>query len=62
MEQIKERGHQEAPPMIATDGKGAYREAMVETWGKVPARKPSGKGLPPEKKNNRSPDGITSRS
>jgi len=50
MEQIKERGHQEAPPAIATDGKGAYREALVETWGKVPAPKPSGKGLPPEQK------------
>lgn len=50
MGQIKERGHQQAPPAIATDGKGAYREAMVETWGKVPARKPSGKGFPPEKK------------
>ncbi len=50
MKQIKERGHKLAPPAIATDGKGAYREAMVETWGKVPARKPGGKGLPPEKK------------
>jgi len=50
MQQIKERGHKLAPPAIATDGKGAYREAMVETWGEVPARKPSGKGLPPEKK------------
>jgi len=38
MEQIKERGHQEAPPAIATDGKGAYREAMVETWGPRPTR------------------------
>ena len=50
MQQIKERGHPEAPPAIATDGKGAYREALVETWGKVPARKPSGKGFPPAKK------------
>ena len=50
MGQIKERGHPEAPPAIATDGKGAYREAMVETWGKAPEPKPSGKGLPPEKK------------
>lgn len=50
MEQIKARGHQEAPPGIATDGKGAYREAMVETWGKVPAPKPSGKGFVPEQK------------
>jgi len=50
MSQIKAHGHSEAPPAIATDGKGAYREAMVETWGKVPPRKPSGKGFPPERK------------
>jgi len=50
MGQIKERGHPEAPPAIATDGKDGYREAMVETWGKAPEPKPSGKGLPPEKK------------
>lgn len=50
MEQIKERGYPEVPPAIATDGKGAYHEAMVETWGKVPEPKPSGKCLPPEKK------------
>jgi hypothetical protein len=36
MRQLKERGHAEAPPPIATDGKGAYLEAMVETWGEVP--------------------------
>lgn len=48
MEQLKERGHQQAPPAIATDGKGAYREALVETWGKVPAYK--GQGLPPSQK------------
>ena len=34
MKQIKDRGHHDAPPAIATDGKGAYREAMAETWGK----------------------------
>lgn len=50
MEQIKERGHQETPPGIATDGKGAYREAMVETWGKVPEPKPGNKGFVPEQK------------
>lgn len=50
MAQIKERGHPETPPAIATDGRGAYREAMVETWGKVPEPKPSGKGFIPEKK------------
>jgi hypothetical protein len=50
MRQIKERGHQEAPPAIATDGQGAYQEALVETWGKVPEPKPSGRGLVPEQK------------
>ena len=50
MAQIKERGHPDMPPAIATDGRGAYREAMVETWGKVPEPKPSGKGFIPEKK------------
>jgi len=29
---------------MSTDGKGAYREAMVETWGKVPEYR--GRGLP----------------
>jgi len=36
MLQLKRRGHPETPPAIATDGKGSYREAMVEVWGKVP--------------------------
>jgi hypothetical protein len=36
MRQLKERGHSDGPPPMATDGKGAYREAMVETWGEVP--------------------------
>lgn len=48
MEQLKERGHPEAPPAVATDGKGGYREAMVETWGKVPEYQ--GVGRPPELK------------
>jgi hypothetical protein len=33
---------------MATDGKGSYREAMVETWGKVPEYK--GRGKPPTRK------------
>jgi hypothetical protein len=45
MAQIKERGHPDAPPPLATDGQGAYREAMVEAWGKVPP--PQGLGRPP---------------
>ena len=48
MKQLKERGHKDAPPPMATDGKGAYREAMVETWGDVPPY--SGTGRPPTEK------------
>jgi len=33
------------PPALATDGRGSYREAMVETWGQVPAY--VGRGRPP---------------
>jgi hypothetical protein len=43
--QLKERGHPDAPPPLASDGKGAYREQMVETWGQVPSY--SGTGRPP---------------
>ena len=48
MEQLKGHGHPEEPPAMATDGKGSYREAMVETWGKVPQYK--GRGRHPTKK------------
>jgi hypothetical protein len=48
MEQLKTRGHPDAPPPIATDGQGSYREAMVETWGQVPEY--SGQGRPPTRK------------
>jgi hypothetical protein len=48
MEQLKTRGHPDAPPAIATDGQGSYREAMVETWGQVPEY--SGQGRPPTRK------------
>jgi hypothetical protein len=34
MKQIKRHQPDDKPPAIATDGKGAYREAMLETWGK----------------------------
>ena len=37
MEQIRERYCPDHPPAMATDGKGAYREAMVRVWGQVPA-------------------------
>ena len=35
----------EGPPAISSDGKGAYREAMRDPWGKVPEY--GGRGAPP---------------
>lgn len=37
---------EDGPPAMATDGKGTYREAMLETWGKVPEY--NGRGAPPK--------------
>jgi hypothetical protein len=51
MAQLKERGHPETPPALATDGKGSYREAMLETWGQVPEY--GGRGRPPTRKQPR---------
>jgi hypothetical protein len=48
MAQLKARGHPDAPPAIATDGKGDYRTALVETWGEVPPYQ--GRGRPPTQK------------
>jgi len=48
MAQLKRRGHPERPPALATDGKGSYREAMLETWGQVPQY--TGRGRPPTRK------------
>jgi hypothetical protein len=48
MAQLRDRGHPDKPPAIATDGKGSYREAMVETWGQVPEY--TGQGRPPTQK------------
>jgi hypothetical protein len=45
MEQIKRHAPDADPPALSTDGKGAYREAMLSTWGKVP--KSRGQGRPP---------------
>lgn len=45
MEQIKRHAPEEGPPAIVTDGRGAYREAMLKVWGKVPAY--NGRGRPP---------------
>jgi hypothetical protein len=36
MEKIKRHNPEGPPPALATDGKGVYREAMLETWGQVP--------------------------
>ena len=36
MRQVKRYAPDAGPPALVTDGKGAYREAMLETWGKVP--------------------------
>jgi hypothetical protein len=44
MLQVKKQTPDEKPPAMATDGKGAYREAMLQIWGKVPEY--SGKGRP----------------
>ena len=46
MEQVKMHAPDEGPPAMSSDGKGAYREAMLETWGKVPEY--SGRGAPPK--------------
>lgn len=48
MQQIKARCCPVQPPATITDGKGAYREALVATWGTVPPY--SGYGRPPELK------------
>lgn len=48
MQQIKERCCPSQPLATITDGKGAYREALVATWGRVPSY--SGYGRPPELK------------
>jgi hypothetical protein len=45
MAQLKDRGHPEAPPAMATDGTGDYRTALLDTWGQVPAYQ--GHGRPP---------------
>jgi hypothetical protein len=50
MAQIKERGHPDHPPAMATDGKGDYRTALVDTWGQVPPDQ--GRGRPPSCKQS----------
>jgi len=34
MEQVKRHQPDEKPLAVATDGKGTYREAILETWGR----------------------------
>jgi hypothetical protein len=46
MRQVKRYAPDGGPPALATDGKGAYREAMLEIWGKVPEY--GGRGTPPK--------------
>jgi len=45
MAQLKDRGHAEAPPAMATDGKGDYRTALLDTCGQLPPYQ--GRGRPP---------------
>jgi hypothetical protein len=45
MQQVKRYAPDAGPPAMTTDGKGAYREAMLQTWGKVPEY--GGRGAPP---------------
>jgi len=45
MAQLKGRGHPHQPPALATDGKGDYRTALLDTWGQVPTYQ--GRGRPP---------------
>ncbi|HEX8694481.1 MAG TPA: hypothetical protein VF746_18810 [Longimicrobium sp.] len=47
MQRLK-KAHPEAPPALATDARGGYEDAMIETWGKVPAYQ--GYGRPPTRK------------
>src|SRR5437588_12483272 len=45
MQQVKRHAPEEPPPAMATDGKGAYREALLQVWGTVPEY--GGQGRPP---------------
>jgi hypothetical protein len=45
MQQVKRHAPEAPPPAMSTDGKGAYREAMLQVWGKVPPY--GGQGRPP---------------
>src|SRR5436305_10465612 len=45
MKQVKRHAPEDPPPAMSTDGKGAYRESMLGTWGAVPQY--GGRGRPP---------------
>ena len=45
MQQLKERGHPDAPPPLVTDGKHDFTPALIATWGQVPEY--AGQGRPP---------------
>lgn len=45
------KAHPDAPPALATDARGGYEEAIVETWGEVPAYR--GRGRRPTHKQAR---------
>jgi hypothetical protein len=46
MQQVKMHAPDEGPPALSSDGKDAYPQAMLETWGKVPDY--GGRGAPPK--------------
>ncbi|GAB4547569.1 MAG: hypothetical protein Kow0063_42300 [Anaerolineae bacterium] len=48
LQQLKRRGHPDAPPPLVSDGWGGHREALIETYGEVPDY--SGRGRPPSLK------------
>lgn len=50
--QMLKQAHPDTPPAMATDARGGYAEAILETWGEVPAYK--GHGRPPTRKRPRS--------
>jgi hypothetical protein len=46
MEQVKMHAPDEGPPALSSDGKGAYPDAMLKAWGKIPEY--CGRGTPPK--------------
>ena len=51
--QTLKQAHPVTPPAMATDARGGYADAIVETWGEVPAyagfgRRPSRKRAGPD--------------